>query len=71
MVGGDKMKVNVAKLDLALARRCKTMRDLREGVSPQTLTRVKRGEEINPRTLGRIANCLGVDPSELIEGVSA
>ena len=65
------MKIDLNKLDLVLARECKAMSDLRDGVSPQTLTRIRRGEEVKPRTLGRIARALGVDVMEIMEGVSA
>lgn len=63
------MRIDPEKLDLALARKCKTISELRKQVSPQTLVKVRRGEEIKPRTLGRIANALGVDPADIIEGV--
>lgn len=65
------MKIDLTKLDIALARECKTISDLRGGVSPQTLARVKRGEEVKPRTIGKIARALGVDVTEIMEGVSA
>lgn len=65
------MKIDLNRLDLILARECKTMSDLKDGVSPQTLTRIRRGEEVKPRTLGKIARALGVDVTEIMEGVSA
>lgn len=49
------MKIDNQKLDLMLARRCMSLRDLRNGTSPQTLTRIRRGESIKPVTVGRIA----------------
>lgn len=61
------MKVDLNRLDIVLARECKTMRDLRKGVSPQTLTRIRRGEEVKPRTLGKIARTLCVDVTEIME----
>jgi len=66
------MKINNQKLDLALARKCLNMRDLRsnKNVSPQTLTRIRRGEEVLPKTVGCIAAALGVDPEEIIEEVT-
>ena len=60
------MKIDNHKLDLLLAKRCMNLRDLRVGTSPQTLTRIRRGEDVLPATLGRIAKALGVDPAELI-----
>lgn len=59
------MKIDTKKLDLLLARRCMSLRDLRESASSQTLTRIRRGENVNPKTLGRIAQALGADPSEI------
>ncbi len=61
------MKINSERLDIALARNCKSMSDLREGLSPQTLARVKRGEEVTPRTVGKIAKMLGVDVTYIME----
>lgn len=62
------MKLNKQKLNLALCRACKTLSDLRaEGLSPQTLARAKRGEDVKTSTLGKIARALGVDPVEIIE----
>ena len=61
------MKIDTGKLDLFLARQCLSLSDLRDGSSPQTLRRVRRGEEIKPRTVGRIAKALGVDPIDIIE----
>ena len=43
---------------MMLARRCMALTDLRSGTSPQTLTRIMCGEEVKPRTVGRIAKAL-------------
>lgn len=62
------MKIDVRKLNIELARNCKKLSDLRcDGLSPQTLTRVKNGAEVKPVTLGKIAKALGVDPVEIME----
>ena len=61
------MKINVCKLDMMLARRCMALTDLRSGTSPQTLTRIRRGEDVKPRTVGRIANALGCEPEDILE----
>ena len=61
------MKIDNHKLDLLLAKRCMNLRDLRTGTSPQTLTRIRRGEDVLPATLGRIAKALGVDPADIIK----
>lgn len=65
------MKIDLTKLDIVLARECKTISDLRGSASPQTLARVKRGEEVKPRTIGKIARALGVDVMDILEEVSA
>jgi len=61
------MKINPYKLDVCLARACMTDRRMREYVSSNTMTKIRRGEEIKPRTVGKIARALGVDPAALIE----
>lgn len=61
------MRIDLNRLDLILARKCKTMSDLKDGVSPQTLTRIRRGEEVKPCTLGKIARALGVDVTEILD----
>lgn len=59
------MRVDITKMDLLLARQCMSLRDLRAGTSSQTLTRIRRGEDITPKTLGRIAKVLGCDPADI------
>lgn len=60
------MKIDAAKLDLHLARAGLSLSALRGGTSPHTLARIRRGAEVTPRTVGRIANALHCDPSEII-----
>ena len=61
------MKINKAKLDLALARACMNPRQLRESVSPQTIMRAREGKDIKQASVGRIARALGVDVAEIID----
>ena len=63
------MRIDNRKLDLLLARQCMSRRDLHDhnGASPQTLRRIGKGEEIKPKTAGRIARALGVGVTEIIE----
>ena len=61
------MKIDPKKLDLALARECKSLHDLRDGTSPQTLKRIRMGEEVKPKTAGRIAKALGCDVTDILE----
>lgn len=61
------MKVSKTKLELVLARECKTITDLRLGTSPQTLTKASKGGNLRPSTVGRIAKALGVDVTDIVE----
>lgn len=62
------MKIDNRKLELTLARRCMVLSALRcDGLSPQTITRIRRGADVKPATVGKIAKALGVDPVEIIE----
>lgn len=63
------MKIDNRKLNLLLAERCMNLRDLRAGTSPQTLTRIRRGEDVLPATAGRIARALNVNVVEILEEV--
>lgn len=65
------MKIDNRKLDVLLARRCMTVADLRKEVSSQTLTRIRRGENTKPVTVGKIALALGVDVTDIIENATA
>lgn len=61
------MKVSKHRLDIILAKKCMSMSNLKPTVSPQTLKRIGRGEELLPKTVGKIARALGVDVVEIIE----
>ena len=60
------MKIDNHKLDLLLAKRCINLRGLRAEISSQTFSRIRRGEEVRPATLGKLAKALNCDPAELI-----
>lgn len=61
------MKINQARLDMALARNCMMMKDLQEYVSYYAIKKIARGGEVKPIVVGQIARALHVDPEELIE----
>lgn len=63
------MKIDNRKLDLQLARQCKTITNLRSVTSSQTLTRIRNGNSIKPSTLGRIAQALNCDPTDILDDV--
>lgn len=63
------MKIDNRKLNLLLAERCMNLRDLRAGTSPQTLTRIRRGEDVLPATAGKIAHVLNVNVIDILKEV--
>lgn len=67
------MKANREKLNLAMARACMNTENLAEAAEmPRpTVNNVITGRSVRPGTLGRIARALGVDVTEIMEGVSA
>ena len=68
LIGGEIMKVDRKKLELAMARACMNSADLRvaAGLPRPTVQNAVVGKGVRPGTLGRIARALGVDPAELI-----
>lgn len=61
------MKIDNKKLDVLLAVRCLSITELRrKGLSPQTLTRIRRGEAVKPKTVGTLARALGVPVEDII-----
>ena len=65
------MRIDPKKMELYLARACMSETDLRNGTSPQTLLRIRRGMEGKPKTVGRIARALGVDVTDIIQDATA
>ena len=63
------MKISKAKLNVALARKQWSQRDLRDNavVSAQTILNLNKGKTVMPATVGKIAAALGVDVTEIIE----
>lgn len=60
------MRIDYNKLELCLARICKSERDLQNEISKQTFYRIRRGIDVKPKTAGRIARALGVDITDII-----
>lgn len=60
------MRVNKEKLEVILARRCTSYRALRSAVSPQTIAKIRSGEDVTTRAVGKIAQALEVDVEEII-----
>lgn len=61
------MKIDNAKLDMALAKKCINLRSLRADMSAQTLSRIRQGADVRPATLGKLAKALGVDPADILK----
>ena len=63
------MKADRKKIELAMARVCMNTADLSAaaGITGSTVRSVISGKGARPRTLGRIARALGVDPAEIIK----
>lgn len=61
------MKISRTKLELAMARNGQPREELRAVLSAGTLARIRKGCEVRPYTLGRIAKALGVDPADILE----
>lgn len=66
-----RMEVNMQRLRELRKLKVLSMRELEErsGVSYNTIWRLETGKTgAQPRTIRRIAEALGVDPSELVKG---
>lgn len=61
------MRVDTKKLEIHLAKNCMSEADLRTGTSPQTLSRIRKGMEVRPKTIGKIAKALNVPVTDIIE----
>jgi transcriptional regulator with XRE-family HTH domain len=65
------MEVNVERLRELRRERVLSLRELEEksGVSYNTIWRIEDGRQgAHPRTIRKLAQALGVDPKELIQG---
>lgn len=60
------MIVQKNKLDLVLARRQSCLTDLRDQMSPVTLSKINNGKDVRSKTVGKLASILQCDPSELV-----
>ena len=63
------MIVDKEKAHLAMARACMNPQDIAKTAEmpPQTVNRFLLGRKVTPKTVGRIANALRVDPTEIIQ----
>lgn len=65
------MVIQKSKLDIVLARRQSSLTDLRDQMSPVTLSKINNGKDVRAKTVGKLASILHCDPSELVEPPSA
>lgn len=64
------MRIDSSKLEISMARACLSIGDLsaKAGVPRATLSQAKNGvRNPSPKTVGKIAAALGVDPAELVD----
>lgn len=61
------MILNPFAVEKILASKCMTFSDLRPGVSPATVRRVRNGENIRADAAGRIARKLGVQVEDIVD----
>ncbi len=63
------MKANRKAVELAMARACMNKKDIAQKAEmpEMTVKNVLDGRGVNPRTLGKVARALGVDPLEIME----
>ncbi len=63
------MKANRKAIELAMARACMNASDIanKADMPEMTVKNVLSGRGVKPRTLGKVARALGVDPAEIIE----
>ena len=67
--GGEVMKVNTKKLEIAMANACTSITNLckETKLNYSTISRIKAGSDANPATVGKIAKALNVNVTEIIE----
>lgn len=63
------MKANKERLLIAMARACMNVQDIasKAEMPDMTVKNVLSGRCVRPRTLGKVARALGVDPAEISE----
>lgn len=62
------MKLKKLSIECILAEKGFNYSDLRKkGFSPSTIAKIRNGSEILPKTVGKIANVLGISVSDIVE----
>ena len=67
------MNIDKRKFEIAVANACILNKELSEksGIRQETIARMKKGANVSPVTVGKIAKALGITPGELIETETA
>lgn len=67
--GGEMMKANRRKLEIAMAQACMNAEDVQKGagIPRPTLNNVISGRNVRPGTIGKVAKALGVDVIAILE----
>ena len=61
------MIIDKQKLDLALARKGLNSRDLHDsGIPSSVITSIRRGQNIRPKTAGKLAQALNLDVQQIL-----
>jgi len=63
------LKVSKVALELAMIRACMNPKEVsvKAGISYPAFVRARNQENVKPATIGRIANALGINPTEIIK----
>lgn len=63
------MKADRKKVELAMARSCMNVSDIikKSGMPAPTVRSVVIGKNITPRTLGKFAKAIEVDPADIVK----
>lgn len=67
MKAGKFLRINQSKLELMLARRCKSLHDLRGDLATRTLVKIRSGEDLRPKNVGKLAQLLNCGPADIVE----
>ena len=63
------MKASRKKLEIAMAKKCMNTKDLQKlaNMPRPTLNNIISGRSVRPKTIGLVADALGVDVTEILE----
>ena len=62
------MKVNIRKLEIILINNDMTFQDLakKTELSPNSITKIKQGQEVNLRTLSKVIKALNIKAQDIV-----